>query len=191
MTRTFGEKRYTVVYSGELYNCGELRRELEERGHRFETTDDTEVVLNGLFTYGTDFVKQMNGVFALAFYDEKLEVLHLFRDRIGVKPLFYTRQGDTIFFASEIETLLANSGVKPVLDWKGLNEVFSIGPAKTYGCGVFKGIDEVLPGHLLSYTGAEMKNSCYWKLESKVHEDNYEQTVEKTAFLLENAVKNR
>ena len=191
VTRTFGEKRYTVVYSGELYNCGELRRELEKRGQRFETTDDTEVVLNGLFTYGTDFVKQMNGVFAFAFYDEKLGVLHLFRDRIGVKPLFYTRQGDTIFFASEIETLLANSGVKPVLDRKGLNEVFSIGPAKTYGCGVFKGIDEVLPGHLLSYTGAEMKNSCYWKLESKVHEDNYEQTVEKTAFLLENAVKNQ
>lgn len=191
MTRTFGEKRYTVVYSGELYNCGELRRELEERGYRFETTDDTEVVLNGLFTYGTDFVKQMNGVFALAFYDETEESLYLFRDRIGVKPLFYTRQGDTIFFASEIETLLANSGVKPVLDWKGLNEVFSIGPAKTYGCGVFKGIDEVLPGHLLSYTGTEMKNSCYWKLESKVHEDNYEQTVEKTAFLLEDAVKNQ
>lgn len=191
VTRTFGEKRYTVVYSGELYNCGELRRELEKRGQRFETTDDTEVVLNGLFTYGTDFVKQMNGVFAFAFYDEKLGVLHLFRDRIGVKPLFYTRQGDTIFFASEIETLLANSGVKPVLDRKGLNEVLSIGPAKTYGCGVFKGIDEVLPGHLLSYTGAEMKNSCYWKLESKVHEDNYEQTVEKTAFLLENAVKNQ
>ena len=98
MTRTFGEKRYTVVYSGELYNCGELRRELEERGYRFETTDDTEVVLNGLFTYGTDFVKQMNGVFALAFYDETEESLYLFRDRIGVKPLFYTRQGDTIFF---------------------------------------------------------------------------------------------
>ena len=92
MTRTFGEKRYTVVYSGELYNCGELRRELEERGYRFETTDDTEVVLNGLFTYGTDFVKQMNGVFALAFYDETEESLYLFRDRIGVKPLFYTRQ---------------------------------------------------------------------------------------------------
>lgn len=191
VTRTFGEKRYTVVYSGELYNCGELRRELEKRGQRFETTSEMEVVLNGLFTYGTDFVKQMNGVFAFAFYDEKLGVLHLFRDRIGVKPLFYTRQGDTIFFASEIETLLANSGVKPVLDRKGLNEVFSIGPAKTYGCGVFKGIDEVLPGHLLSYTGAEMKNSCYWRLESKVHEDNYEQTVEKTAFLLEDAVKNQ
>ena len=86
----------------------------------------------------------MNGVFAFAFYDEKQEILHLFRDRIGVKPLFYTKQGETIFFASEMETLLANSGVKPVLDRKGLNEVFSIGPAKTYGCGVFKEIDEVI-----------------------------------------------
>ena len=139
-TKIFDEKRYTVVYSGELYNCRELRQKLEKRGYRFETTDDTEVVLNGLFTYGTDFVKQMNGVFALAFYDETEESLYLFRDRIGVKPLFYTRQGDTIFFASEIETLLVNSGVKLVLDWKGLNEVFSIGPAKTYAAVYLKGL---------------------------------------------------
>ncbi|MFR5557294.1 MAG: asparagine synthase (glutamine-hydrolyzing) [Coprococcus sp.] len=185
--KNLGEKDIRVVYSGELIIVENYESWCE--GKVF-MTDDTEVVLNGSYTEWI-FVKQMNGVFAFAFYDEKLGVLHLFRDRIGVKPLFYTRQGDTIFFASEIETLLANSGVKPVLDRKGLNEVFSIGPAKTYGCGVFKGIDEVLPGHLLSYTGAEMKNSCYWKLESKVHEDNYEQTVEKTAFLLENAVKNQ
>lgn len=188
LSKVFGEKRYSVVYSGELYNYGELRQELEKRGHRFETKSDAEVVLNGLFTYGTDFVKQMNGVFAFAFYDETEESLYLFRDRIGVKPLFYTRQGEKIFFASEMETLLADSGVKPVLDWKGLNEVFSIGPAKTYGCGIFKGIDEVLPGHLLSYSEAGMKNTCYWKLVSKAHEDNYEQTVEKTAFLLGDAV---
>lgn len=188
-TKIFDEKRYTVVYSGELYNCRELRQKLEKRGYRFETTGDTEVVLNGLFTYGTDFVKQMNGVFAFAFYDEKQEILHLFRDRIGVKPLFYTKQGETIFFASEMETLLANSGVKPVLDRKGLNEVFSIGPAKTYGCGVFKGIDEVLPGHLLSYSKKGSNSSCYWKLISKAHEEGYEETVEKTASLLEEAVK--
>ena len=98
VTRTFGEKRYTVVYSGELYNCGELRRELEKRGQRFETTSEMEVVLNGLFTYGTDFVKQMNGVFAFAFYDEKLGVLHLFRDRIGVKPLFLYKAREIRFF---------------------------------------------------------------------------------------------
>lgn len=188
-TKIFDEKRYTVVYSGELYNCRELRQKLEKRGYRFETTGDTEVVLNGLFTYGTDFVKQMNGVFAFAFYDERQEILHLFRDRIGVKPLFYTKQGETIFFASEMETLLANSGVKPVLDRKGLNEVFSIGPAKTYGCGVFKGIDEVLPGHLLSYSKKGSNSSCYWKLISKAHEEGYEETVEKTASLLEDAVK--
>lgn len=187
--KVFGEKRYSVVYSGELYNYGELRQELERRGHRFETTSDAEIVLNGLFTYGTDFVKQMNGVFAFAFYDETEGTLHLFRDRIGVKPLFYTRQGEKIFFASEIKTLFACSGAKPILDKKGLNEVFSIGPAKTYGCGVFKGIEEVLPGHLLSYSEAGVKNSCYWKLISKAHEDNYEQTVERTAFLLGDAVK--
>lgn len=189
LSKVFGEKRYSVVYSGELYNYGELRQELEKRGHRFETTSDAEVVLNGLFTYGTDFVKQMNGVFAFAFYDETEGTLHLFRDRIGVKPLFYTRRGEKIFFASEIKTLLACSGAKPILDKKGLNEVFSIGPAKTYGCGIFKGIEEVLPGHLLSCSEAGMKNSCYWKLVSKAHEDNYEQTVEKTAFLLGDAVK--
>lgn len=188
-TKIFGGKRYTVVYSGELYNCRELRQKLEKRGYRFETTGDTEVVLNGLFTYGTDFVKQMNGVFAFAFYDEKQEILHLFRDRIGVKPLFYTKQGETIFFASEMEMLLTNSGVKPVLDRKGLNEVFSIGPAKTYGCGVFKGIDEVLPGHLLSYSKKGSNSSCYWKLISKAHEEGYGETVEKTASLLEDAVK--
>lgn len=189
MTRLCGAHRVTITYNGELYNWRELKQELIEKGCGFETTSDTEVVLNGFLTYGPEFVKRMNGIFAFAVYDEREEVCYLFRDRSGIKPLFYTTQGETLIFSSEIKGLLAYPGVEAVLDKKGLNEVFSIGPAKTYGCGVFRGIEELLPGHWLSYSKRGMEQFCYWKLESKAHEDSYEETIEKTSYLLTDAVK--
>lgn len=139
--------------------------------------------------YGPDFVKQMNGIFAFGIMDPVKDCLVLFRDRLGVKPLFYTCFHDQVIFSSEIKGLFAYPGVTPKLDKKGLNEIFSIGPAKTYGCGVFKDIEELLPAHYLVCNAAGLHTECYWKLESKPHTDSYEQTVEKTAFLVRDAIR--
>ncbi|MEY8356395.1 asparagine synthase (glutamine-hydrolyzing) [Lachnospiraceae bacterium 54-53] len=182
-------KIFGIVYNGEIYNTEELRRDLVKRGHSFSTTCDTEVILTGYMEYGPDFVKQLNGIFAFAISDPVRDCLCLFRDRQGVKPLFYTVRDEEIIFASELKGIFACPEIRPVLDRKGFNEVFSIGPARTSGCGIFKGIDELLPGHMLlcSKNGFHLK--CYWKLESRPHEDSYEETVEKTSFLVQDSIR--
>ncbi len=94
-----------------------------------------------------------------------------------------------VVFSSEIKGIFAYPGIEPKVDKEGLNEVFSIGPAKTYGKGVFKGIDELLPGYYMMFSPSGVHSNCYWKLESHVHEDDYATTVEKTKELLIDSIK--
>lgn len=189
MTRTIDGTTWAIVHNGELYNTDELRESLRTRGWSFHTTSDTEVILLCYLEYGTDFVKKLNGIFATAIWDPKEQQLLLSRDRSGIKPLFYTLQGDELVFASELKGLFTVPGIRPRLDRQGLNEIFGIGPARTPGCGVFKDIHEVLPGHSLSYTPDGLKQTCYWKLESHPHEDDYATTVEKTTDLVLDSIR--
>lgn len=189
MYRSVGGYTYAICYNGELYNTSELRNDLISKGWRFKTTSDTEVILIGHIEYGTTFVEKLNGIFAYAIINEKEQQINLYRDRSGIKPLFYTRFHDTLLFGSEPKAILAFPDYKPSVDMKGLNEIFSIGPAKTSGCGVFKDMYEILPGHYLCCKEDFMKEYCYWKLESKPHTDSYEDTVEKTRFLLTDSIK--
>ena len=180
---------WAIVYNGELYNTAELRQQLIAAGWAFETQTDTEVILVAYLEYGPEFVTRLNGIFAFAIWDPIKEQLFLYRDRSGIKPLFFSRQHDQLLFASEIKGILACPGMKARLDHQGMNEIFSIGPARTYGCGVFQGIEEVLSGHYLVFTPDDLKQICYWKLESHPHEDNYETTVEKTSALVGDAIR--
>ena len=189
MLKSNAGQTFSIVYNGELYNTDELRRELTAAGHSFETTSDTEVILTGYIEYGPGFVKRLNGIFAFAIMDTAGNRLCLFRDRAGVKPLFYMVRGDEILFASELKAILACPGVRPRLDRKGLNEVFSIGPARTCGCGIFKDMEELPPGCMLVSGPGGIRLESYWKLVSRPHEDSYEKTIEKTAFLVEDAVR--
>lgn len=189
MTKSIDGRKITIVYNGEIYNMKELRKDLEEKGVHFKTTSDTEVILAGYHVYGVEIVKKLNGIFAFAIWDKWKQKLYLFRDRVGVKPLFYTIQEKSIVFASEIKGLFSYPKVTPKIDREGLCEVFGLGPAKTYGKGVFKDVKEVLPGHFLEVSAEKIREVCYWKLESRPHEDSYEDTVEKTRELIEKAVK--
>ncbi len=180
---------FALVFNGEIYNMNELKAELLAEGARFETTSDTEVILNGYLLHGKSFIQKLNGIFAAALWDGALEKLYLFRDRLGVKPLFYTKAGDTFVFASEIKGLFAYPGVTPTLNRDGLCELFALGPAKSYGRGVFKDVFEVLPGHILTLDRFCHTDEAYWKLLSRPHEDSLERTIEKTAWLLTDAVK--
>ena len=180
---------YAIVFNGEIYNMKELKDNLLAEGAVFETTSDTEVILMGYMFHGKEFIKKLNGIFAAAIWDSALLKLHLFRDRLGVKPLFYTKQKDTFLFASEIKGLFAYPGVEPVIDSDGLCEIFALGPAKSYGKGVFKDIFEVLPGHLITIDRFSYTDEAYWSLKSHPHEDSMEETIEKTAWLLEDSVK--
>lgn len=189
MVKSGSGQTFAIAYNGELYNTDELRQELMAAGYSFQTSSDTEVILAGYMEYGPDFVKRLNGIFAFAIMDTALNRLCLFRDRAGVKPLFYTVRGEELIFSSELKGILAYPGVKAQLDRRGLNEVFSIGPARTYGCGVLKDMEELLPGHYLICTPDGIRQQSYWKLVSRPHEDSYERTIEKTSFLVEDSVR--
>lgn len=189
MFRSIAGNTWAIVYNGELYNTKELRNQLIACGWVFETDSDTEVILVAYLEYGEDFVTQLNGIFAIAIWNPTTKKLLLYRDRSGIKPLFYSRQNSQLIFSSELKGILSVPGVHARLDKRGLNEIFSIGPAKTYGCGVFQGIDEVLPGHYLSYTQDGIQQTCYWKLESHPHEDDEATTIEKTSELVIDAIQ--
>ena len=96
---------------------------------------------------------------------------------------------NTLVFSSELKGLLSFPGVEAVIDREGLCEVFGLGPAKTYGKGVFKNVKELLPGHFLEFHDGILRTECYWHLESHPHEDSWEQTVEKTRYLVTDAIK--
>lgn len=178
-----------IVHNGEIYNMKELKEELQEKGVTFSTTSDTEVLLAGYMTEGVAFVEKVNGIFAFAIYDEQKQSLFLFRDRLGVKPLFFMQFEDTFLFASEQKGLFAYPGNHPVISKESLCEIFALGPAKTYGKGVFENVKEVLPGSFLCVTPAGIEEHTYWQLQSLPHEDNFQETIDKTAFLIQDAVR--
>ena len=149
MLRRRGGAEYGIVYNGEIYNAEELKQDLLSRGYGFETTCDTEVILCGYMEYGMEVAQKLNGIFAFAIWDGNREALFLCRDRLGVKPLFYAVKGDTLVFGSEPKALFAHPQIRPEADLDSFREIFGVGPARTPGCGVFRGLREVKPGCVL------------------------------------------
>lgn len=188
MVKRVGGAFFVLVYNGELYNTEEVRSELLGRGYRFETTSDTEVLLTAYIEFGPQCVEYLNGIFAFAVWDSHRESLFICRDRFGVKPLFYRNCGDTLVFGSEIKALLKYPGVSPVTDKYGLCELFGLGPARSPGCGVYKGIHELPPAHAMLLDRNGLRRYCYWRLEAKEHTKTYEETVEETRELLFDAI---
>lgn len=189
MTKQLGQRLCSICFNGEIYNMPALRQELLAEGAALATSSDTEVVLTGYMLHGLDYIQKLNGIFAFCIWDETLNRLYLFRDRLGVKPLFYTMRSNTLIFSSELKGLFAYPGITPVLDREGLCEVLGLGPAKTYGKGVFKDISELLPGHFLTLTGSALSQAPYWQLKSRPHRDSWEDTVSRTRFLITDAVR--
>lgn len=180
---------YGIVYNGEIYNTNELKDDLIKKGYKFETTTDTEVVLYLYIHYGEKCVEMLNGIFAFAIWNGYDEKLLLFRDRSGIKPLFYTISDDTIVFGSEIKALFCFPNIKPVIDLDSFREIIGVGPARTAGNGVFKNIFEVKPACFCIFSESGFREVKYWQLESHTHKESYEETVEHTAFLLKDTVK--
>ena len=189
--RQRGNFTSALVLDGEIYNRNALVQYLSQNHCFTGSESDADLLLTGLLEYGTDFLQQVNGVFAIAWYQEKEQSLTLIRDRMGVKPLFYTIINDTLVFASELKGLFCFPGIHAQVDKDGLNEIFSVGPAKTPGCGVYKNIHEVLPSHFIIKTKRDLSQISYWTLTSHPHTDSFQQTKDHVLFLLEDAVHNQ
>lgn len=181
--------KYIIVYNGEIYNTDEIRRELRFHGYVFETDCDTEVVLKSFHLWQERCAEKLNGIFAFAIYNMDSEEVFLCRDRIGVKPLFYSKTKDLFAFASRTDTLLHVKGIEPVCDENGLNEIFMLGPAKTMGKTYFQNIKEVKPGEYLYYKKGKLKSGVYWSLKASEFTDNCVQAQEHTHFLVTDAIK--
>lgn len=189
MTTVREGKECTIAYNGELYNASELRADLESRGYTFYTDCDTEVVLNAYLCYGEECPEKLNGIFAFAVDDSIKERTFLCRDRFGVKPLFYTFKNDRLAFSSEIKGLFEFPGINPVLGREGICEVFGLGPARTPGHGVFKGINELKPGHFAIYDRDGWHDHRYYDLTAVPHTETYEDTVRTVRDLLVDTVR--
>ncbi|MGN1202341.1 MAG: asparagine synthase (glutamine-hydrolyzing), partial [Eubacterium sp.] len=181
--------KYIIVYNGELYNTAQVRDELISCGYRFDSHCDTEVVLKAYDKWQEESVKRLNGIFAYAVYDEQENSLFLARDRIGVKPCFYSKVGDMFAFASRISSLLCIPQIKPIVDEEGLNEIFMLGPAKTIGKAIFKYISELPPAHCLTYKNGIINIYQYWKLEAHQSRETVDEAIEHTHYLVKDSIE--
>lgn len=179
---------FTIVYNGELYNTEEIRASLASEGVRFNGHSDTEVVLKAFIRYGEDCAKLFNGIFAFAIWDSTKRKLFLCRDRIGVKPLFYSFADGGIIFASEIKALLKHPAVKPVITTEGVMDIMLIGPAKRVGGGVFRDISEIPPAHYAFFDSDGFTMMRYWELKAQPHEESFEETSAHVRELITDAV---
>ncbi len=160
-----------VVFNGEIYNHAQVRRELEARGHQYRTKSDTETIVHAYEQWGDDCVQRFRGMFAFALWDAPKRRLLLVRDRLGIKPLYWTRAGDTVLFGSEIKALLASGLIQPEPNTAVLPEVLST----RYVSGtetMYRGIHKLLSGHLLVFEHGDTKIRQYWDVpgRSKDHE---------------------
>jgi asparagine synthase (glutamine-hydrolysing) len=155
--------RFWITFNGEIFNYIELREELIRKGHLFVTRSDTEVILHLYQEMGEECVKELNGQWAFAIWDASLHKLFLSRDRLGVRPLFYTQTAKGFRFASEIKALHTCPDVPRELDLQGLDQIFTYWvtvPPRT----AFRGIQQLPPGHSLVFEDGRVRIQEYWKL---------------------------
>jgi asparagine synthase (glutamine-hydrolysing) len=176
-----------LVYSGEAYNFAELREELRREGERFETSSDTEVVLRGYVRWGEGVAERLNGMYAFAIWDGRTRRLVMIRDRLGIKPLYVYRTDDGVLFGSEPKAILANPLAERVLDADGLRELFAF--VKSPGHAVWAGMREIEPGTIVTVDADGVRERRYWRLETRPHTGDRDQTVAHVRELLDDIVR--
>ena len=182
-------EHYVLVYNGELYNTDEVRTQLQCEGHRFEGHSDTEVVLHAYAQWGRRCLERLNGIFAFSVWEAGAKRLFLARDRIGVKPLFYMLHQGGLIFASEMKTILCYPSVKAELEPQGAAELILLGPGRTPGCGIFKGMQELEPGCCGYFEAGKLNTYRYWKLWDREHTESFQDTVEHVRYLVLDAIR--
>ncbi len=179
----------SVVFNGEIYNYLDLRSQLKAKGHNFRTNSDTEVLVHSYEEYGREFVNYLLGEFAFAIWDERTKYFLLVRDRLGVKPVYYSDIGGTFYFASEIQALLANKEIPRRFDDNAINTYFFTGCISAPR-SIYKDIKKLLPGHYIEINNSIMVVSEYWDLnyepDESVSESEFASQIRE---LLDDSVK--
>lgn len=179
-----------IVFNGEIYNYMELRTNLEKKGHRFRTNTDTESIIHLYEEIGVDCVNTLRGMFAFALWDKRKNTLFLARDRIGIKPLYYSIQKGSLIFASEIKAILQNPGSQIEIDPDAINDYFSflfVPAPKT----IYKGIYKLKPGYRIVCTPGSCSVDEYWDIiyNSQLMNLSEGEYVEQTLELLKEVIR--
>jgi asparagine synthase (glutamine-hydrolysing) len=182
-----------VVFNGEVFNYVELKAELEARGHRFKTNSDTETIVHAFEEYGVSFAHKLNGMFSIAIWDSRNKTLLLYRDRFGVKPLFYSPLRTGVVFGSEIKTLRIHPEVGNELDYEALSHYLSLRnvPAPYT---IYRDIRALLPGQMLTWNEEQGLKLAQWyelPTEVKWNDRDEDVLVERIDELLHDAVRLR
>ena len=185
---------YWIVFNGEIFNYIELRDDLLKKGHRFRTTSDTEVLLHLYMEYGEKCLEKLNGQFAFAIWDKKKQELFLARDRVGIRPLYYTVLNGTFIFGSEIKAILEYPEFHPEISPRALKQIFTFW-APLSPLTIFKNIREVKPGNFLKVDYRNIRENPYWELsfppQGYEKHNSLRNMVEELDYLYKDAVKLR
>lgn len=180
-----------VILNGEIYNFQELRKDLEKRGHRFSTRTDTEVIVHSYEEFGEKCLDRFTGMFAFAIWDKRERKLFLARDRMGIKPLYFTQKNGKLIFASEIKAILCFPDIQKEVNVLGLDlyASFQYVPAPLT---MFKGIEKLKPGHYLIWQDGKVSIQQYWNISfQKSGHISIEEAKEELLNRLKNAVELR
>jgi asparagine synthase (glutamine-hydrolysing) len=177
-----------IVFNGEIYNHLELRRELEQRGYRFRSRSDTETVLNAFLEWDTECFARLRGMFAVAIWCESDRRLVLARDRMGIKPLYFTRRGEDLYFGSELKAILVHPEIERWLSPEGLDCYLSLNyvPAPWT---LVEGIEKLLPGQWMEWRRGAIRTERYWRLPTGRKEDVERWTPESAQAELDRLLK--
>ena len=165
-----------ITYNGEIYNHADYRESLEAKGHIYQTHCDTETILHLYEEYGSDCVAYLRGMFAFAIWDQRRQELFIARDRLGVKPLYYVHTDDgSLYFGSEIKTLLEARAVKPEINYAALSDYLA-NHAPSGEETLFAGVKRLPPGHVLTWRDGEVRIRRYWDVDFSKDEEDRDET---------------
>ena len=185
---------YILIFNGEIYNYQEIKKELLKEKYKFHTDSDTEVILNAFIEYGIDCIQQFIGMFAFSIYDKNKDECFIVRDRLGIKPLYYTNNDDEIIFSSEIKSILNLDNKKWDIDLEAISSYLSF-RYPILNNTFFVGINSLAPAHYIKIKNKKIDFVEYWNVIDKFKEQNndrgekfYKQKIKE---ILESAVKYR
>ncbi len=187
-------KKHILIYNGEIYNFKELKKNLEKKGLKFYSKTDTEVLLQGIILEGPNFVQKCNGMFAFAYYDIAKDIGYIFRDRIGIKPLFYSNYRNKLTFSSNIKAIHKFNKMKKKINKQSVSSFLSFRQPinnETF----FENIFSLEPGNYIEIKNKKVDVKSYWKLENFYNKKNVKLTLNDYKFklkkLLNSSVKYR
>ena len=179
-------EKYFITFNGEIYNYKTLRQELINNGIKFKTESDTEVLLNSYIFWGEKFIEKINGMFSFAIYDSVKDIFFLFRDRFGIKPLYYSINNNQFRFASESQALTYKN--------KSLNQVsinaYLLGMFIPGQLSFFENVYKLMPGNYIKIENYNFSIHEYYNLENSLSSNSEEISFEKTELMLKNTIRN-